>query len=284
MSAPAVTREAWWSHVEPWLAAQPQQRVALAFVDPSVYPGHLALAALEHEWLGAAYGIREPHVAAGKLHWWAQELDEVAHGRPHHPLSRVLFAEARASALPMALWLAPVQAALAGLEAGTASDFATQLDASLKLHGALAALETAWWYGPSVPAARATRLAALGHLLFALRRLEDDAERERLALPMTRLARFGLDRGRLREDSAERTAAVRAQLDDLAQAWQDALRLPGPLSVFRALAARGDARLLRRARRAERPLAVLQRGDGRTDPGLPFAAWRAARGWHAAAG
>ena len=55
------------SYVDKWLAVQPQQRIALAFVDPVKYPGHIALAALEQELLAAAYGIREPQVAMGKL-------------------------------------------------------------------------------------------------------------------------------------------------------------------------------------------------------------------------
>ena len=44
------------SYVDKWLAVQPQQRVALAFVDPRRRPGHVALAAWEQELLGAAYG------------------------------------------------------------------------------------------------------------------------------------------------------------------------------------------------------------------------------------
>ena len=62
------------SYIDKWLAVQPQQRIALAFVDQGVYPGHIALAALEQELLAAAYGIREPQVAATKLNWWAEEL------------------------------------------------------------------------------------------------------------------------------------------------------------------------------------------------------------------
>ncbi|PPJ40432.1 phytoene synthase, partial [Pseudoxanthomonas sp. KAs_5_3] len=49
--------------IDKWLAVQPQQRIALVFVDGRRYPGHVALAALEQELLGAAYGIRQPQVA-----------------------------------------------------------------------------------------------------------------------------------------------------------------------------------------------------------------------------
>jgi phytoene synthase len=271
------------SYVDKWLAVQPEQRVALAFVDPAKYPGHVALAALEQELLAAAYGIREPQVAAAKLNWWAEELSGAAASGGRHPLTRALFGDERARALPAECWLAPVLAAMAQQEEGTAADFGAQLAAAAQLHGALAVLETAWWYGESASPQRAARLATLGHLLHALRRLEDDAERDRLPLPMARLARFGLSRAELRRPVAARDEAVKAQLADLRTAWADAARLPGPLSVFRALEARQGERLTRRALGASAPVQALQRGVG-GGPGVAFAAWNAARRWQAATG
>ena len=41
--------------IDKWLAAQPQQHVALMFVDGRRYPGHLALAAFEQEMLDAIH-------------------------------------------------------------------------------------------------------------------------------------------------------------------------------------------------------------------------------------
>lgn len=268
------------AYVEKWLAVQPAQRVALAFVDPATYPGHVALAALEQEWLSTVYGTREPQVAAAKLGWWADELGGAAADGGQHPLTQVLFAGARARQLPTATWLAPLRAALAQLEQGTAADFAAQLTAAAPLHGALAALETQWWYGAAARSPRAERLAALSHLLFALRRMEEDAERDRLPLPMAQLARHGLARDGLRRRSAARDAALKSQLADLGQAWRAALRLPGPLGVFRALESHEAQRLLRRAAAADDPLAALQAGN-RGSFRTTFAAWRAARRWRA---
>ncbi|BFI96687.1 MAG: hypothetical protein RSP_21970 [Rhodanobacter sp.] len=282
MSEPADTHGAWQSYVDKWLAVQPAQRMALVFVDPATYPGHIALAALEQELLAAAYGIREPHVALGKLNWWAEELSAAAASGGRHPLTQVLFDDERAHVIAGERWLAPVLAAMAQLEEGTAADFSAQLAAASALHGALATLETAWWYGNEAPPERAARVAVLGHLLHALRRLEDDAERDRLPLPMARLARHGLARHALRQRSAARDAAIKEQLADLQASWREAARLPGPLGVFRALESHEAARRLRRARGAADPLGVLQRG-GQGGFGTTFAAWRAARRWRSLA-
>ncbi|WP_430388636.1 squalene/phytoene synthase family protein [Dyella sp. 20L07] len=267
------------SYIDKWLAVQPQQRIALAFVDHNTYPGHIALAALEQELLAAAYGIREPQVAATKLNWWAEELSGAAASGGRHPLTQVLFDDERAHALPSERWVAPVLAAMAQLEEGTAADFQAQLAAGELLHGALASLETAWWFGDDASAERASRVATLSHLLFALLRLEEDAERDRLALPMARLARHGLSRNELRIASKAREDAIRAQLDDLHAAWRDAERLPGPLSAFRGMESRHGRTLVAKARKAADPLAVLRKGQGRQGPGVAWQAWQAARAW-----
>jgi 15-cis-phytoene synthase len=265
--------------IDKWLAVQPQQRVALVFVDGRRYPGHVALAALEQELLGAAYGIREPQVATAKLNWWAEELAGASASGGRHPLTQVLFDDERAHAIASNLWLAPVLAAMAQLEQGTAADFAAQIEAAMPLHGALAALETAWWYGAEASPVRASRVAVLNHLLYALLRLEQDAERDRLPLPMARLARHGLSRVQLRSHGAARQQAVKAQLDDLLASWAESATLAGPLSVFRALESRHANKLAQRAARAGDALAVLQAGQSRTGLATSLQAWQAARAW-----
>ncbi len=265
--------------IDKWLVVQPQQRIALVFVDGRRYPGHVALAALEQELLGAAYGIREPQVAAAKLNWWAEELAGAATSGGRHPLTQVLFDDERAHALAGELWLAPVLAAMAQLEQGTAADFSAQFDTAMPLHGALAALETAWWYGVDASPTRAARVATLNHLLYALLRLEQDVERDRLPLPMARLARHGLSRSQLRAASPARQQAIKAQLDDLLVRWKEAATLAGPLSVFRALESRHASTLAQRAARAGDALAVLQAGQPRSGLATTLQAWQAARAW-----
>lgn len=279
MSEGVLQHGALQSYIDKWLSVQPQQRVALVFVDPGKYPGHVALAALEQELLSAAYGIREPQVAATKLNWWAEELDGAASSGGRHPLTRVLFDDERAHTMPKERWLAPVLAAMAQLEEGTAIDFSAQLNAASALHGALAELETHWWYGESASPARAARLGTLSHLLHALRRLQDDADRDRLPLPMASLARFSLNRANLRERGEARDQAIKAQLGDLQSSWADAIGLNGPLSVFRALDTAQGERLVRQALRAGEPLAVLQQGTPDGGFRLTLRAWNAARQW-----
>lgn len=265
--------------IDKWLAVQPQQRIALVFVDGRRYPGHVALAALEQELLGAAYGIREPQVAAAKLNWWAEELAGAAASGGRHPLTQVLFDDARAHVIGADAWLAPVLAAMAQLEQGTAADLPAQLHAAMPLHGALATLETAWWYGAEASPERAAQVATLNHLLHALLRLEQDAERDRLPLPMSRLARHGLSRAQLRAPGEARQQAIRAQLDDLLARWKESAALAGPLSVFRAVESRHGNQLARRAVHTGDALAELQAGQLRTGLATALYAWQAARAW-----
>lgn len=268
------------SFIDKWLAVQPQQRVALVFVDGQRHPGHIALAALEQELVAAAYGIREPQVAVAKLNWWAEELSGAATSGGRHPLTQVIFDDERAHAIASERWLAPVLAAMTQLEQGTAADFATQIIAAAPLHGALAALETAWWYGAEASPDRAARVAALNHLLYALLRLEQDADHDRLPLPMARLARHGLSRAQLRTPGDARQAAIKAQLDDLLASWRESSRLPGPLSVFRALESRHGQQLAQNAAGASDSLVALQSGQPRTGGlGTTIQAWNAARAW-----
>lgn len=265
------------SYVDKWLAIQPQQRIALGFVDPAVRDERVALAAFEQELISSAYGIREPAVAAAKLQWWAEELSGAAASGGRHPLTKALFESKRARAIDPSLWLAPVLAAMAQLEQGTPSDFNAQVAASRNMHGALAALETAWWFGARASSDAAAEIATLSHLVFALSRLEFDVDRERLPLPMSRLARHGLSRGQLKDDSPARREALKAQLGDLAAGLAAALGRGEPLSTFRGLEGRTALATAHGAARAAEPFAELHKRQSHTGPATAFRAWRAAR-------
>ena len=267
------------SYLDKWLAAQPAQRLAMPFIEAPAFAGHRALAALEQEWIDAVYGIRELQVAQMKLHWWAEELAGAPASGGRHPLTQALFASPAAGHVEPGLWLAPLEAAMAQLDAATPADFAEQRTRAAALHGALARLETCWWYGADADPARAAAHAVVDHLLHATALLDAQREHERLALPMARLARHGLDRAALAADSAARRAAVHEQLAEI-DALRDAARsLHGPLSLFRGLQMRENERLLRRVRHAAEPLARLKALRARAATGSVFRAWSAAREW-----
>lgn len=266
------------SFVRKWLAARPAMRVALAFVDPAERDAHVALAAFEQELIEATYGIGEAHVAQVKLNWWVEELAAAAASGGRHPLTRALFSSPRAQGVAAAVWLQPALAAQAHFEHVTPTDFAAQLAQAEPFHAALGALETAWWFGPHADAARAARMATLGHVLAMTSQLDRAASGERLPLPMARLARHGLDREGLGSDNPARREAVRAQIRDLRQAYRKAWAQPGPLSVFRGLQARVDTRIMRQAQRRADPLAALSARLAQPGgPATAFAAWVATR-------
>lgn len=266
------------SYTDKWLAAHPAQHLGLSFVNSPRRDIHLALAALEQELVTAAYGISEAQVAATKLNWWAEELGGAIASGGRHPLTQALFADEAIRQIDAGMWLAPIMAALRQLDDATAPDFAAQLAAAEAFHGALAALETRVWFGAQAEPARAARVASLDHLLHVLARLKENASAERLPLPMARMARHGLDRESLTDDSPERRAAIHAQLADLRDAWQKAIRLPGPLSTFRGLDARLDRRWTHQALRARQPLARLRHAqEHQTGFATLRLAWSAAR-------
>ncbi len=265
------------SYLEKWLLARPVQRLAMPYVDRTTQRGHLALAALEHAWIEAAYDIREPDVVRVKLNWWVEELAAAAPGGGRHPLTRALFASPGSERIERTCLLAPVQAALAQAGSPTPPDHAALVSRARAFHGALGRLETQWWFGAQASPERAQSSAVADHLLQATIALAEHRDRDSLALPMSCLARHGLDRDALESDSPARRAAVREHLQVIRHLVRQAQGQGGPLSVFRDLQLRENARRLDRALRARDPLAVLQaRANGMT-VGSAWRAWSAAR-------
>lgn len=268
--------------LQAWRESHPQLEPAWAFLraDPR-HEIYAAFAALEQEWLNAVYAIREPHVAAVKLQWWAEEMQLARAGAARHPLTRAVFADERARAIPPRFWDEAMQAAMLVLDPAPAADFPAQLAATRPLHGALARIETALWFGADANPERAQAVAAAQHGVELLRNLPDEIEHGRAPLPMALLARHGLSVAELASGSEARDAALRDQARALRQALAETDKMAGPLSLFRGLQARLDRRALRAAATAADPLRALCKGQGGVRGLLD--AWNSARAWHRAA-
>jgi len=105
------TREAFADFEEKWLNASPESRAVAAFLTPEQRQRAHAFGSLVYELTLAAFQIPEPQVAVAKLAWWRQELDDAALGRPHHPITRALFADEVARETDPYLWSALAEGA-----------------------------------------------------------------------------------------------------------------------------------------------------------------------------
>lgn len=268
-----------WLHA--WCGSHPQLEPAWAFLgaDPR-HPIYTAFAALEQEWLDAVYAIRESHVAAVKLQWWGEDLRLAQTGAARHPLTQALFADERARAIPARFWDEAMGAAMVALDPAPAADFPAQLAAARPLHGALARIETALWFGADANNGRAQAVASVQHGVALMRNFSSELDHGRSPLPMTLLARHGLNLGDLDKESPARSTALRDQAQALRQALDETDKMAGPLSLFRSLQARLDRRALRAAGKAADPLQSLYKGQGGLRGLLD--AWSAARTWHRA--
>ncbi|MGH8117907.1 MAG: squalene/phytoene synthase family protein [Rhodanobacteraceae bacterium] len=268
-------------YLDRWREASPQRALAWMFLDPAERVRYGALAAMEEEWLKAGRDVREPQVAAVKLGWWREEAQHARDGQPRHPLTEVLFADADIRAIALPYWTAPVDAAILALTAPPPADFAAQRVVAAPFAEALAALETRVWFGPGIDSQRAAEVILLGDIVSRVRALHAEIERGRPPLPMNLLARHGITLDALASDGPSRRAALRDHLGGLEGALARAATMPGPLSLFRAVAWRYDLDAVGRALRADEPLAALR------TPGHGFGSalktWRVARMWRATA-
>lgn len=273
----SVAVEIW---LDTWRATHPQFAPAWIFLRDHERTRYGAFEALKQEWQEAVYAIHEPQVAATKLQWWREELRLARDGGARHPLSAALFADRDVRALSAKLWDDAIDAALRSIETIPASDFSAQCAQTQPLQGALARIETALWFGANADSTRAQRIAVITHLINALRHLPQEIAHGRSPLPMSLLARHGLTQAGLGDDSPTRSAAVRHQAQALRQALEEAVKLDGPLSLFRAVQSHIDTLALRCAAAAVNPLQALQQKPGGVRN--VFMTWRAARVWRKA--
>ncbi|HET9817949.1 MAG TPA: squalene/phytoene synthase family protein, partial [Rhodanobacteraceae bacterium] len=236
-----------------------------------------ALAALVQEWWKTLHDVQEPQVAAVKLAWWREELQRAAEGEPRHPLTQSLFADGQVREVPLSCWTAVVEAALLAIDAPPPADFDAQRLAAAPLADAIAGLETRVWFGSGAERSRAAAVVALANLVAGARALAAEVGHGRTPLPMNLLARHGLAIEGLGVDGADRRAALRDYAGTLRDALNDVATIPGPLTLFRAVALHHDLRSLGRATHAADPLQALCAPD--SGFGNLLQTWREARMW-----
>lgn len=258
------------------LAARPELRLAVPYLNAQAGRAQLALAAIFQQWSQAVYAIEEQHVAASKLRWWADELSAAREGHTHHPLASAVFAHEQAMDLQPTRWREAIEAGLSLREVAAASDFATQFRVAMRFHGLLAKLECELCFGVGAAWERAAQLACVAHLLASLIGLRASRSAND-GLPMQLRARHALDQAALTKDTPERRAAIRDQLEALQNALADAMSRDEPLSLASELTAHADRAQIRRALRAEQPLQVLADSRLRVRPAQAFRAWRMGR-------
>lgn len=272
-----MSDDAFEGYLTQWREADPLRAQAWLFLRPDERTCYGALAAMEQEWIKAIYAVREPQVAAVKLGWWREEMQNAVAGRTNHPLTDALFARAWVREVQAATWIAPVDAAIMALNAPPAADFETQCDAAAPFTRALARLETRVWFGRDVESPRAARVVLCAQLVAVLRALQSEIDFGRSPIPMNLLARHGLSIADLARDGPGRRAALRDHAVDLARTLEHAITMPGPLTLFRGAAVAHDRAVLARAARAADPwLALHAPAHGLHNL---LKTWRAARTW-----
>jgi phytoene synthase len=258
-----------------WRSASHARAIAWLFLRPDERVRSGGVAALQQEWLRAIREISEPQVAAVKLGWWREEMQRAAAGEARHPLTQALFADARIRAVPMPYWTAGVDAATLAIGASPARDIAAERAAAAPLGAAFAAQETCVAFGAGVASDKAAAVWTIGLLVANLRALASEAGHGRSPVPMNLLARHGLSREALLEDSPARRSLLRDYTGELQRALADAAKMDAPLTLLRSVQLRSDLESLRAAERDADPLHGLhEQRSGLRDV---LKTWRAAR-------
>ncbi len=250
-----TSQEAFASFEQKWLAAYPENALIAVFLPALQRRSASAFGCLVHELTQAAFHVREPQVAATKLAWWQQELTDASVGNAHHPITQALFADAQVRATDPVLWPALANAALGQIERPNASTLAILLEQYDPYYTAIARAEAALFCSAHANVEANAALWIISHLLRALANLSETSER--LPLPLSLLARYGLTRSSLASASQQRNVLAHDYLDELTIEMDGALGISSSHSLTQRVRARLDRGLLTSASRATDPLAYL---------------------------
>ena len=267
--------EAFESFEQKWLAEHPEQRLVGVFLPVAQRGRASAFGTLVHELSHSAFHVREPQVAAAKLEWWQRELHEAAHGKPKHPVSKMLFADAARQADP-ALWPALAHGALLQLDQPGAGTLAAMIEQLEPFFVAVASAELALFGSDGGNVDANAALWTLSHLLHELPHLTHGTAR--LPVPLGLLARHELVRADLAVPSPRRNLLVKDFLDELALEINGALGVAAARPLPLRVRTRLDRWRIARALNTTDPLAHLQRHPQAGHWKALWTVWREARG------
>lgn len=140
--------------------------------------------------------IQEQDVARTKLAWWSNEIAELYHGSPQHPVTRALAPAVKTYDLPESRF----QEVIAGMEMDLSRNrYDTFADLTLYCHrvAGVVGLLAAEIFGRTHDATLdyAENLGTAFQLTNIIRDVGEDARRGRVYIPLEDLARFGVEAG-----------------------------------------------------------------------------------------
>jgi len=258
-----------------WLNASPESRVVATFLAPEQRQRAHAFGCLVYELTLAAFQIPESPVAAAKLAWWRQELDDAALGRPRHPITRALFADEVARETDPYVWPALAEGAREQLDQPGAGTLAALIEQFDPFYSAVARAEAELLCEGAGSIEANAALWTFSHLLRDLPQL---AQVEgRLPLPLGLLARHELARGQLTAASPQRNRLVKDFLDELVLEINGALGVASARTLSLRVRTRLDRRRIAAALRVIDPLDYLTRHPHAGRWTMLWTTWREAR-------
>ncbi len=263
------------SFEQKWLGEFPENVMVAVFLPGAQRAGANAFGSLVHELMQTAFYRSEAHIATTKLAWWRQELIDAHAGRPRHPVTTVLFADACLQASDPSLWPALADAALGQIGRSSATNLTELMQRFQPWHVSVARADAAVFSIRPEVCDRAAALWTITHLLHDLARIPtraDAGQLEHVALPLDLLARHGILRADLFNHGSARNAFVRDYLDGLLGELDQCLDQGVVLSLPRRVRTALDRGLILRARYKTDPLAWLA---AQNRPGFGRSLWTA---------
>lgn len=252
------------SYLQKVYDAEPEANLVTTFLAEARTPRHLAVMALDHEWMDIAFGPREGTISLAKLAWWRDELARYGAGVPQHPITRAMAASADPIPIDDLQLAFEGVAPLATIESPATS---AELLAAFRPY-AVAVLP---WWGASDRDTPAIDAYAAVLAVQQLRHWPRFARAERALVPLDALAGAGVNRAQLlTPEAAAAAAAIAARLArELGRHLR--IRSRGPLAA-RVATSHAVADVI--ARQPER--ALSGEANGMTF-GLPWRLWSIAR-------